>query len=237
MRCKNCGWENPDSNTKCEKCNTPFFDGENTAAEQVQTHAPAAVSGHESGHGFLNETVHEGAFFPPETPLANTAEAAPNPVPESACPSCGYPMRPGVQVCPNCNYGLNISQSAASSPLTAAGKQKSDISGTVNPWIDVQEDVDVTGCRLIPVKHGSETQAPQERVFTNAVNELNRSCLDAENMTITSNVQARLTFENGQWFIEDASSQKTTYIHVSEKTQLKDGDIILMGNRQFVVKI
>ncbi len=236
MRCKNCGWENPDSNTKCEKCNTPFFDGENGVAEQVQTHAPAVESGQKSGHGFLNETVHEGAFFPPETPLVNTAEQSPSQASESVCPSCGYPMRPGVQVCPNCNYGLNISQAAADSSQIAAENRKSGVLGTVNPWIDVQDDIDVPGCRLIPVKHGSETHAPSEKVFTNAVNELNRSCLDAENMTITSNVQARLTLENGQWFIEDASSQKTTYIHVSEKTALKDGDIILMGNRQFVFK-
>jgi|GEM_PF-5192356 len=24
MRCKNCGWDNPDENTKCEKCNAPL---------------------------------------------------------------------------------------------------------------------------------------------------------------------------------------------------------------------
>lgn len=27
MRCNNCGWENPDGNTKCEKCNAPLQGG------------------------------------------------------------------------------------------------------------------------------------------------------------------------------------------------------------------
>lgn len=39
--------------------------------------------------------------------------------------------------------------------------------------------------------------------------------------------------ENGHWYIEDASDQKTTFVQAARKTELHDGDIILLGNRLF----
>lgn len=37
MRCKNCGWENPDGNQKCEKCNTPLLGGVSSQNEEVHS--------------------------------------------------------------------------------------------------------------------------------------------------------------------------------------------------------
>lgn len=67
--------------------------------------------------------------------------------------------------------------------------------------------------------------------------ELNRENLDPDNQTITSKVQAQLICEDGQWYIQDKSSQHTTFVYAGEKTAIKDGDVILMGNRQFVFHI
>ena len=66
--------------------------------------------------------------------------------------------------------------------------------------------------------------------------ELNRDNIDPSNGTITSKVQAELSFENGRWFLIDRSEQKTTFVHVSEKTEIKDGDTILMGDRRLIFR-
>ena len=47
----------------------------------------------------------------------------------------------------------------------------------------------------------------------------------------------QLVCEDGQWYIQDKSAQHTTFIYAGEKTALKDGDVILMGNRQFIFHI
>ena len=73
MRCKNCGWENPDNLTRCEKCNTPL-DG-------VSFNAALAAAPQQS----FNKTVNEAAVFP-DAPVGGA----------NVCPQCGYPMRPGV---------------------------------------------------------------------------------------------------------------------------------------------
>jgi hypothetical protein len=43
-----------------------------------------------------------------------------------------------------------------------------------------------------------------------------------------------LTCENKRWFIQDRSELKTTCLYVSEKTELKPGDIIVLGDRRFL---
>jgi hypothetical protein len=63
---------------------------------------------------------------------------------------------------------------------------------------------------------------------------LNRANTEPGNITITSKEQALLSCENKRWFIEDRSELKTTYLYVSEKTELKSGDIIVLGDRRFL---
>lgn len=64
--------------------------------------------------------------------------------------------------------------------------------------------------------------------------ELNRDNIDQTNTSITSKVQAELSYENGRWFLIDRSEQQTTFIQVSEKIEIKDGDMILMGDRKLI---
>ena len=45
-----------------------------------------------------------------------------------------------------------------------------------------------------------------------------------------------LSFEEGEWFIENRSEMHTTYIRVGEKVKIKSGDIIVLGNREFEFK-
>ena len=213
MRCKNCGWENPDNLTRCEKCSTPL-EGASYAA---QVAAPLQS---------FNKTVNEAAVFP-DTPVGSN----------NVCPQCGYPMRPGVSVCPNCHYGATEIEShiRPAAPAAPAAKQvkATPAQGTVNPWVQVAP---ANKCVLEPIaQEGIENPAALH--LKGDTHELNRANLDPENQTITSKVQACLTCEDGQWYIEDKSAQHTTFIYAGEKTALKDGDVVLMGNRQFVFHV
>lgn len=213
MRCKNCGWENPDDFKRCEKCNTSL--------EGVSFNAAPAATPQN-----FNKTVNEAVVFP-NSPAMDA----------NVCPKCGYPMRPGVLVCPNCHCGATEKESQVC-PIaheTPAAKQvkASSVQETINPWVQVAP---ASKCVLEPiVQEGIET--PESLHLKGDAHELNRTNLDPENQTITSKIQASLTCEDGQWFIVDKSVQHTTFIYAGEKTALKDGDVILMGNRQFVFHI
>ena len=65
---------------------------------------------------------------------------------------------------------------------------------------------------------------------------LNRDNTDPGNPSITSRVQAELTFEDGAWYLLDKSALRTTFVHAGRKTKLEDGDVILLGNRRFIFK-
>ena len=213
MRCNNCGWENPDTNTRCEKCNAPLSGVSSRPAYEP----PVAQN--------FNKTMNEAAFFP------DAGVSAAN-----VCPECGYPMRAGAETCPNCGHGATLRDSDVRQPQQPAAQvhqQPRPAQGTVNPWVQVAPQAK---CTLTPVKQDTEVETPSPQQFKGDRHELNRQNLDADNMTITSKVQALLVCEEGQWYIEDKSNLHTTFIQVNKKTALKDGDVILMGNRQFVFK-
>lgn len=211
MRCNNCGWDNPDTNTHCEKCNAPLAG----AAQVNHPHIEAAP---------LNKTVNEAAVFGGQQPQEHQPT-----MPEvvaHTCPDCGYPLRPGTSFCPQCGKALK-----AEKPHTPSPQPAPNHSGTINPWVQVTPQ---SRCTLTPVRQSSDEADPAPLTFKGDTHTLNRANLDAENPTITSQTQAELTCQDGTWYIRDRSAQHTTFIHAAGRTALHDGDIILMGNRQFV---
>lgn len=87
---------------------------------------------------------------------------------------------------------------------------------------------------LEPIKRDDELMFNLEkRAFDTAEVVLNRQNTDPENSSITSRQQAIMSFEDGKWYIEDRSSFKTTFIRVTKKTELQEGDIIVLGDRAF----
>ena len=213
MRCKNCGWENPDTNTRCEKCSSPLSGGVSSQPASYQ-----------SAQQNFNKTVNEAAVFP-DSPAMGA----------NICPRCGYPMRPGVSICPNCHSNPTEIEAQVHPIVAPAAKmvKASPIQGTVNPWVQVAP---ANKCVLEPImQDGSDT--PNALHLKGDAHDLNRANLDPDNQTITSKTQAHLTCEDGQWFIEDKSAQHTTFIYAGAKTALKEGDVILMGNRQFIFHV
>lgn len=249
MRCKNCGWENPANQPKCEKCNAPLNGSmiENNVPPRP-SYSPIA----ESLKGTLREVGAETS--------GNSHQDAPASTP-GACSHCGYPVSSTMNVCPQCGQTLaskpgNASPSpqAASNncrqcgkslptdtkfcpycgtPIQSASSYSRVRMGTVNAWEVPQQG---TFCTLKPIAWRGEEVTYNPISYSGNVITLNRANTDPNNNTITSKEQAVLTREGDAWYIENRSEQHTTFIRVSKRTRLENGDVIVLGNRLFEFK-
>ncbi|MCD8208051.1 MAG: zinc ribbon domain-containing protein [Bacteroidales bacterium] len=236
MRCKNCGWENPDNLTNCEKCNTFLGDTvpSNTSRQYVSDE--------------MKKTVAEGVVF-------NDTGFAPK-----TCPRCGYPLGDGAKSCPNCNYELQSSQvkdrtltckscgaenaadarycSYCGESLTKGGRQirRPSMGGTVMGGPISDSPAGKTFCTLRPIVWEGEERNYEPVTYSGEVIVLSRSNTDANNNSITSNEQAVLTHKDGEWYIENRSDLRSTFIRVNGQVKLNNGDIIVLGNREFEFK-
>lgn len=242
MRCKNCGWPNKPQTSVCVKCGQPL----SAEPSGMPTSAPGMPGGADS----LNKTVMESAVF--EGPSAAPAyEPAPtvNQDDTKLCSKCGYPLRPGVDKCPNCKFPTGEQRQAPNEihgndagvggqrrPTRISGESKKSggtpLRGTVNPYM-MSVDVEPTFV-LKPVKRMNEHRDLDEVEFEGSEVVLTRDNTEPKNTSITSQEQAVITKTGGHWYIEDRSEQKTTFVQAGSKIELHDGDIILMGNRLFI---
>ena len=208
MRCMNCGWENPENLVKCEKCNSPL--GHHPESKSEPARDP-----------ILKGTISEQQVFAePEFDKKG-----------SVCPECGYPLRPDVKNCPNCGYDLCKPDEAKVQMSPASGQK---YNATVNPWANPVAGKTFT---LKPIAWDNEKNEPAELSFVGDSVQLNRENTDPSNNTITSKVQAEITYDNGSWFLEDKSSQGTTFVQAGRKTVIEDGTVIMLGNRKFIFKV
>ena len=138
----------------------------------------------------------------------------------SICENCGYPIMSGGQYCPQC--GTDVVK-APSMPSSDNNERK-----TILPSRR-------SCCTLIMVAEPGEKLSDDNALLSFSGNEiiLNRGNTEPKNNTITSREQAIITCENRKWYIQDKSELQTTFIRPGEKTEIKDGDIILLGDRRF----
>ena len=103
--------------------------------------------------------------------------------------------------------------------------------GTINPYMmNLETEPTFT---LKPLKRLNERHDFEEQEYEGKEIVLTRENTEQNNSSITSRQQALVTRVDGRWYIEDRSEQKTTFVQASHKTELHDGDIILLGNRLF----
>lgn len=264
MRCNNCGWDNPNGLTKCEKCNTPLEGG-------VRNQAAAACSGTASENSYAGtavessnaapvygKTVCEASVFPGDAnPAANPAPAGSTP---DRCPECGYPLRPGTSVCPKCHYMVGHNASVAAKVggnyMEPAGTELEDRCGVIseNAMPGKPEKKTAAPTRfggtvmpgmnmtpdiwfsLTPIAHQGERETPKKAEFEDKHVELNRENIDPKNHTITSKIQAVMDYDSQKkkWYIQDKSAQRYTFVRCAGEMPLMDGDEVLMGDRRFI---
>ena len=240
MRCKNCGWENPEGLTKCEKCNGSLSDASSA-------HNPTTPVSDR-----MRSTVSEGVIFNDETPG----------IAPKTCPKCGYPVSDSSTSCPNCNHELQPAPTAIQSttcrscgaevapnakfcsscgtPVAAESPHPRKIQrtnmGTVMGGPIVGPASVNTFCTLKPIAWQGEDVNYNPITYSGDTIVLNRANTDANNHSITSREQAVLTCEDGEWYIENRSDLRTTFLRVNGKVKLTTGDIIVLGNREFEFK-
>lgn len=154
---------------------------------------------------------------------------------ECVCERCGYPIAANVSECPMCHTPINRNSYNYHGDRHEPGNGNRSYArgGTENPWANPSKG---SFCTLKRLSWQSEQIQYSPVSYSGRTIVLNRRNTDANNNSITSLEQAVLTHENGEWFIENRSEQKTTLIRVDRKTKLNDGDIIVLGNRMFEFK-
>ena len=134
---------------------------------------------------------------------------------ESIKCKCGYPLRHGVTVCPRCK-----------TPVNKETKPEIDPNISVAQWNMVGNQKFRIG---LCDKNGAISDA---KTYSSGDVVLGREELLPGDNTL-SRKHIHITNENGQWYIEDNSSTKQTYIIVKGKTLIENGDVMVLGNKFF----
>lgn len=214
MRCQFCGWDNPQGKETCEKCNKPLT---NNCSEEI---TPAASN--ETNHDRPTDRQVAGAFNPKATVRETPNAGNSNNVEKSVCPDCGHSLEDGE--CPNCGYNVE------DTPVPAPVKVADEARRTMRP---IRKGEKAGEFKLVPISEQTGMQEGDELEYEGNDVVLNRDNTDPKNATITSQEQACLSFENGRWCIEDRSEYKTTFVQASRKIELREGDLILVGNQLY----
>lgn len=244
MRCRNCGWDNPANSVTCEKCNQQLIERENryTAPEVSQNvnfdsrktmNEQMVFSSAEPQPFAANERKCLHCGYPLMKDAANCPKCgeraasgtpgnrAPKPT-QRLCAKCQHPVAVDYSFCPNCGVSF-VEKRNAPQPVN---QEQNFGRTTVRPGKRFY-------CTLTLIPDENERLEPVPVSLSGEEIILNRNNTESDNMTITSKEQAALSYENGHWYIQDRSELKTTYLYISEKTELKPGDIIVMGDRRF----
>ena len=252
MRCNNCGWQNPDGVSACERCGSAL-DSQNSFVADTYNQQN---SYHHEASSSLRSTVREAVAFGENISHESNSENTVNP--NEVCRNCGYSLSPVMNVCPQCGTSRKQGQSGSmqhnvnSNDLQSQPKNKQcpkcgmdvqrsakfcpscgqplTMRGTVNAWDNPQNN---DFCSLKPIPWSRENTEYSPISYSGQRIILNRANIDPNNQSITSREQAMLTNDGKDWYIEDLSDQHSTMIRVSRKTKLQTGDIIALGNRLF----
>lgn len=209
MRCRNCGWSNPDGATSCEKCKQPLESCQPAMGAQVVQESFQPVQEN------LRKTIRESRPYDSQPSVQMSPDS-------SVCSKCGYPLAEGTEYCPSCGNPINAVQEEKPKKVIARN-------ATINPWAR-RDNI----CTLSPIDWNG-TPVPRAglvKEFQDSVI-LTRDNTMPENKTITSQEQAEMVFKDGRWCIIDKSEQHTTFVLATREITLQNGDIVMLGNQLF----
>ena len=244
MRCDNCGWNNPEGLTNCQKCN------QNLVPPVSVAPAPAAISSNA-----INQTIVSPA----------RQAVAPQPSSDVSCPRCGYPMATESSFCPNCGtpVGRNAQQSqktirvlpeeflgqtqASAEPVLKATVREIPVemmdssrnSRTVRVLPEemiVENEPEITpepSFKLVPMDNfdGGVTSVKE---FTGASAVVGRDSLVEADAYMPEGVSVEFSCEDGQWSVVDKGDTKSVFVSASHPVRLQSGDVIVIANRRFI---
>lgn len=203
---------------RCKRCGASIFEG---ATECSVCHAPLPVV---------------------QDPVVNDAEDVPAgdssdfvcEMPDT-CPNCGYPLRCGSAECPECGWRPDPSRMEDASSCGAHDDNSCEANdGSAVSEEEVQCGTDMEAGFVLEECDGNGVAVRPVR-FKGTEVMVGRADLDGSDLNI-SRKHAEFRFENGKWYVSDKSTYHRTYIVVESGRELKDGDLIMMGDKLFRFK-
>ena len=251
MRCDYCGWQNADGVQRCVKCNQLL--PEHIDYPEVQEKVAASYKTVNP----LNATVPLQGMNEEEM-RDNNSESA-----ENYCISCGYPIALNSKSCPVYGAEISVAsepkmaetQNRQSFKATVADvnafmdgengcpkapyggdgmRDIKEMAGSKKTVKDFRTEIVAVGreCKLVPMDNFDGLSG--EVVLSDRSVVINRASIDPENLTVDENAHASFTCEDGEWFVNNLSKSRTTYVSTDRKVKLSKGDIIIIGNRRYI---
>lgn len=243
LRCNNCGYINDEHSVSCAKCGADLQDAKKIvrtsssrsiphtttgSVEQVahQRKSKQTIKGKTSDQPYLDESRKSES-------LSSQGESS-----ELSCASCRYPLRQHQLICPNCGFDNSTDITASNEEDLHATKGFDEAEdGPIEPRhktiLDPWEVTDIGESKKFElVTDKGKTVIP----FEGEEITLNRQNLDAQNKSISGSQHAQIEYKDGQWYIQDQSSNGFTFIQVRGRTPIQSGDMIIVGNKLFVFR-
>ncbi|OJJ19505.1 hypothetical protein BKI52_22110 [marine bacterium AO1-C] len=243
LRCNTCGYINDEATISCAKCGADLRDAKKIirtsssrsiphtttgSVEQIshQRKSKQTIKGKTSDQPFLDESRKSGGL---------SVQGENN---DLSCNNCRYPLRPHQLICPNCGFDNAADTNVNAEEDLHATKGFEEVEDApieprhktiLDPW-------EVTGIgeskKFELVTDKGKTVIP----FEGEEITLNRQNLDAQNKSISGTQHAQIEYKDGQWYVQDQSSNGFTFIQVRGRTPIQSGDMIIIGNKLFVFR-
>lgn len=213
MRCKFCGWPNPDGKDRCEKCNKPL-DNSSEIKDNMAT-----IDNHD------RPTERQANNFNPKATLPEYAVKEQQMNIKTECPECGYTLDNDGK-CSSCGYSVNGTPEKEQETISSSNQGRK----TMRPIRKGEKEGRFV---LTPISEENGLPEGDPLIFEGNEVSLNRDNTAPKNQTITSQTQAVVRCENGKWSIIDKSEYKTTFVQARDTIDLENGGLILLGNQLF----
>ncbi len=168
------------------------------------------------------------AGLQPERPVAPNRPTRDTAGESLICPKCQYPLRTmpsKSSPCPNCGHsGIQYENTVFNAGKTMA------VSGLEEIQITVKDEINF---KLIDEATKSELKIQSEDTEVM----LNRDYLDPGNMSISGEQHVLFRLKNGHMYLEDVSSNGSTFIQVKNTMPVTSGSRLVLGNKvcQFMI--
>ena len=221
-RCDNCGFGNRDESIRCVKCNYVLATGptDARAGGNAPGNAPKPTG---------TQVQKTKAGIKVNAPAWDELAAPPSPGDKAGanCPACSYLMRPGEILCAKCGTNIALYKAAPADHT----KAPADHTKTVRRVVPEAK----RGFRLVAVSLHDDAETKNIPLEGEHV-VLNRELLDSQNNSISRSGHASLTFRDGEWWLDNLSSLKSTFVQVDGPVRIQPGDTILLGDQLFRFK-
>ncbi|WP_372793711.1 FHA domain-containing protein [Lutibacter sp.] len=210
-RCNECGWSNnPADSYKCIKCGSPL---DETSQERISFQG---VEKKESDSD-LKKTII-GRKSDKQALDGTNPTLKKEDLQESSCQYCNYPLRAGSLSCPNCGSSVNMTNEPINKTLMFGDTGFNNLN-----------------TETFAISLSDQSGNKFEFDIQNQEKQIGRSELDENNKSISSS-HAQFSVVNGKLNLEDISSNAMTFVQVKDKTELNDGDVVILGNQMYKLK-